>query len=52
MSFTIPMLLIIAPEEVVDFVEVVHHMQRCDHLIPGYFSYQNRLGDRVCESLL
>ena len=39
-----------------DLAVVVHHMQECDqfliHSISGYFSYQNRLGTRVSESLL
>ena len=52
--------LTIVHEEVVDLVEVVHHLQEYDqflfaktqsfHSIPGYFSCQNRLETRVCES--
>ena len=38
--------LIIVHEEVVDLVEVVHHMQECELFA------ETRLGTRVCESLL
>ena len=54
--------LITVHEEVVDLGEVVHLQQEHDqflfaetrqfHSIPGYFSYQNRHGTRVFESLL
>ena len=49
---------IIVHEEAVDLVEVVRtriFSRRWDsqfHSIPKYFSYQNRLGTRVSESLL
>ena len=64
MSFTFDpdFVPIIVNEKAVDLVEVVHHVHECDqflfaetrqfHSIRGYFSYQNRLGTRVCESLL